>query len=536
MSSREEKLHSQALEFELQGKVKEAEELYQEILKINPQNKRAKYRLSIIETTSERKKEQRGREKQEIEKSRNSHIHIIRKSGLKDKIPIQDEIRIGSYAGDYQIVQIDFSPLISWPDLYSFDITCIDVQNLDISPLANHTNLHHVKIRNNHLGDFDLSPFGSCSSLQELSLAYNGLKRIDLSPLSSCPNFQHLRLERNEIESVDITPIIFHPFLARIDTKDTATVDTQEISLQSWIDDPYRRRRLQTLIGKRSGGTGSLSFSVKPPAPKGSWELLHKLASIPQTKSISIQTYILKALELQAFGFIDTDISEFLCSIPPRTSIENVREILQPFLVKTICEQIDNGGTTIGLDVESLYSDFRDIAYRIDAITQLREEENKRRGGTEYIQFFEYEEVYEDEYHDVDDVVSEHMVPRYDISQIALTAYGFAIATSLNNMKVLSPDMSATRKKAARRDMSDWRGKDLRYDRVLGRSIIVCETDFTSIHNEFEKLGHNLSERPHYTKQDLLRYWYEPKNMSIQMMHHIRGLVIHGWPDTQSWS
>ncbi|MHA2193628.1 MAG: leucine-rich repeat domain-containing protein [Candidatus Thorarchaeota archaeon] len=297
-----------------------------------------------------------------------------------------------------QLESIDLTPLKSCINLGSIELNGNRLQTIDISPLSSCINLGSIDLSRNRLQTIDISPLSSIRGIQTLKLSDNMLKTVDLSPLSSCPHFQELHLKGDSFEGVDITPLVTSPYFYYVETDAPVT---------SWIKDPFQR----SLVTRNAQMSGSRErFTVKPPAPARAWELLHKLANIPHGLSIPIQTYILKALGLEKYGFIDADISEFLCSIPSELSLDEARERVKPFLIEQMCEQIDRGGTTIGLDVDRVFTEAKGIAKRMESIAKLR--------GSEMQQVVARRKESQSTW-------------THDLAHLYLTAYGFSILNSV---------------------------------------------------------------------------------------------------------
>ncbi|MFX1272906.1 MAG: leucine-rich repeat domain-containing protein [Promethearchaeota archaeon] len=316
-----------------------------------------------------------------------------------DLFPVSARTNIGGVSiNSNQLESIDLTPLKSCIDLEYIDLKGNRLQSIDLSPLSSCVNLSSIDLSGNRLQTIDLSPFSSITGIQTLKLNENMLETIDLSPLSSCPHFGELHLKGDSFEGVDITPLVTSPYFNYVETDAPVT---------SWINVPYQR----SIVTRNAQISGSRErFTVEPSAPEGSWELLHKLANIPHGLSIPIQTYILKALGLEKYGLIDADISGLLCSIPPVLSLDKARKSVTSFVVEQMCEQIDRGGTTIGLDVDRVLTEAKGIAERIDSIAKLRDSEMqqvvaKRR--------------------------EKSMTLTYDLSQLLFTAYGFSILGSV---------------------------------------------------------------------------------------------------------
>jgi hypothetical protein len=242
-----------------------------------------------------------------------------------------------------------------------------------------------------------------------LGLSGDYLKSIDLSPLASCHALYSLSLECNPIKKLDVTPLVLNPNL-------------RSLSCGGSISSHYCRQDVSTEVTTwlRTPFPWSLPFrvreaSLKSPAPVNSWKFLHKIASIPHALSIPVQSYVLKALGLESYGLIDNDITDLLVSIPPRTKIDDAREKARQFVIEKICEQIDNGGTTIGIDVDNLVPDVPEIAQRLEQIEKLR--------ASEMENFVIRKEKWWTK-------AGRRMI-QYNVFQLALTAYGFLLMKAI---------------------------------------------------------------------------------------------------------
>jgi hypothetical protein len=289
---------------------------------------------------------------------------------------------------------IDLSPLSHWSNLHTINLFKTQLQSIDLTPLSNCSSLDTISLSGNQINSIDLSPLSACENLGTIDLANNQLQSIDLSPLSKCFNLRYLDLDWNALESidlaplahchnlwdidlsynsplkqVDVTPIIFTPALQRVFVNES-------IQITSWVEDPYIRDwsplRVDSTVGEVEA-----RLSIDPPAPAGSWELLYRIAHITDSPSMPIQVYLLRSLGLESFGFLDGDILKLLRTIPPKTPMESAVKIVKTALIELISHQIDQGGTTIGLDVEGL-KEIGEIARRIDKIAELRDAEMKK--------------------------------------------------------------------------------------------------------------------------------------------------------------
>ncbi|MFW9889694.1 MAG: hypothetical protein ACFFER_16010 [Candidatus Thorarchaeota archaeon] len=371
---------------------------------------------------------------------------------------------------------INLSPLASCSKLQRLDLSRNHLQNIDLSPLSSCSSFKDIILDENQLQHVDLSPLSKCVTFMRLGLLGNPLQSVDLSPLSQCVNLRlvnlagtklqnvslsplascqcsHIYLQANEIESVDITSVLLNPALEMID---------HDYQFVSWVADPYEKRKL-----KGHHWSIELKYSVDPPAPEESWSFLHKLANIPQGLSIPVQSYILKSLGFEHFGLIDADISKFLCSIPPETSIDEAPNIVRPFLIETVCEQIDRGGTTILLDINSLMG-IGEIARRLDSILELRDTEMMQVKVNRWL----------------------HMVWQYQIQPLVLTAYGFSILMQIRGFS--DPEFQ------------------------------VIENEFKPILKLFRETGYEISI---VTEDEYDHELFVPKHMSRQMKNYVLNLA-----------
>ncbi|MHA2081308.1 MAG: hypothetical protein ACW99H_09215, partial [Candidatus Thorarchaeota archaeon] len=249
--------------------------------------------------------------------------------------------------------------------------------------------------------------------LRYINLVKNRLKHIDLSPLSSCPRLTKLLLHHNkELGTMDMTPLQFLPGLEEIRFHRSKITD-----ISAWIKWAFINTGRGRVVRDqdRSGGSGAIT--IAPPAPEDSWELLHKMSCIPRTYSIPIQDYIQRSLGLTHLGLVDSDISNILQSIPPESTLDEARETIFPVLIERVGEQIERGGTTIGLEVDESWN-IGEMATKVKEVFALR---NAEMNGTVIFR-----------------IVSDRWAGnygRFDVSGLWITAYGFDILTSLGLTK-----------------------------------------------------------------------------------------------------
>lgn len=212
--------------------------------------------------------------------------------------------------------------------------------------------LTDVSLDYNQLEEIDLQPLSMCRNLQSLNIAVNKLRNIDLYPLSSCRKITRFLFYGNSLQDMDITPLVLN--LPKYYFKLRKTWSLR------WI--------LET-VRNLDGGARLTEVPLKTIEP------IQKMVS--SSKSMRTINLILDSLDLRSLGFLDEDISDQILTIPSITPIEIARETIEPFVLDALCNQIDKGGTTIGLDIEGVMH-HAGLVSRVTRIIELRESEMKR--------------------------------------------------------------------------------------------------------------------------------------------------------------
>ncbi len=145
------------------------------------------------------------------------------------------------------------------------------------------------------------------------------------------------------------------------------------------------------------------------------------------TLKMLLQQAMWEVFKLDHFGYIDRLFGDFFLNVPVYSTLESARGMIEKELVSTVCDQIDRGGTTIGLDIEACLQ-YPEFVMRTDEILKLREEEMRD------VKLFRM---------DIKDSFSEYQV---DVSEIALTANGFEILRACGMRPYVRPHHSGFEK------------------------------------------------------------------------------------------
>ena len=319
---------------------------------------------------------------------------------------------------DNRLKTIDLSPLSSCTHLHTLRLDVNQLKAIDLSPLATRTNLTELLLSRNQLKTIDLSPLSACTDLQKLHLYNNQLQTIDLSPLATCTNLTGLLLFNNQLQSINLNPLKTCTKLEKLDLKYNGlqTLDLSPVSSfssldMSWIDKKKTKVKLGTIDvtpGVLTLDDEYTSFSdyitlttwldtelFKILAPSAyydnlkrikeynidsesieSWSSIYDFVELVKGTSryIELTNGILRRLGLEYLGIIDKDLTDLFLSTSRDMSLDDVRCFVEPEVARTISQQIDNKGTTIGLDVAKA-SKFGELAKRIQDILSLRTKE-----------------------------------------------------------------------------------------------------------------------------------------------------------------
>ncbi|MHA1883315.1 MAG: leucine-rich repeat protein [Candidatus Thorarchaeota archaeon] len=268
-----------------------------------------------------------------------------------EELNILDPIRLrrpDSFADGW----IDLTPLAECPNLRIF--TLKGFRNVDFNPLRNCTSLETVRIQHGDLSEIDLSILSNCLLLREIDLSENPLRTIDLGPLGAT--------------NVQVTTGTFicerkgdtvHPTVVTLlSEKGHPELEHQRGEVRRTVrfyDIPVKITSIQTIEAYYN----TLKQNEEP-----LWKILHLIQCVPTT------------IGMKHTGLLDADPDRFLRDIFQLAQEPESVTMIQERYVEALCTQIDQGGTTIGIDLED--DPPPEIMVRIDKILALREEEMRR--------------------------------------------------------------------------------------------------------------------------------------------------------------
>jgi len=283
------------------------------------------------------------------------------------------------------ITEIDLTPLSKCTELEEIGLSGLQLQSINLTPLGHCTSLEYLDLNGNQLQTIDLTPLSNCENLRSLKIADNKFVSLDLDPISSCKNLHGISVGANPLQHLDLTPIMMSPLLS-IESLLGYQLGIAKFPLFTWV--PYRLDDLWRY------------FNYSRPLGSHSWSFLHEVA-VEYGENWLVQQDILYAMGLGKYGFIDRNLHEVLIAIDPDTLLIQAQQEMTDIVSKEVATAVDEGRSTIGLDIETLSQDAQ-LAIRVQKILDLRQREMQQ------IQL---------------EVVDE----KVDLSQLLLTAYGYQI-------------------------------------------------------------------------------------------------------------
>lgn len=291
-----------------------------------------------------------------------------------------------------RIKEVDLSPLAQCKSLKTINLSENFLKNVDLTqiedsdsieeiklasdnmPLRMHEGLEHIKLAAipslkkldlgyHNLSHIDLEPLSRCSSLEVLQLnTYYKWKldNIDLKPLSSCTKLRVLYLENREKHDFDFTPLAYCSSLRLF--KGQVVTLLSKAALKKALPEFVVSKQIRIDVLPDIMNLHDVSFylnTLDKFEQKSNWKIFHLLHES------------MRILEFDWLGLIDVEPKETLCFILEH---QETPQIILQRLVEIVCDQIDRGGTTIGLDIDHRIEHI-ELTKRVKDVANLRIEE-----------------------------------------------------------------------------------------------------------------------------------------------------------------
>ena len=318
-----------------------------------------------------------------------------------------------------EIQTLDLSPLSSCQELTTLRFGSLKISEIDLTPLSNCQHLKILKFGHNvewGEGGLDLAPLSELVELEELSFGNLGLKSVDLGPLAFCKNLKVLDMSNNQLQNIDLSPLAASTRLQELSLVGNKP-NTLDLTLLSVFSNlkvnlsglPYvKTTKMETFSSKESLRKKILNIDTNyilynAPKELRSLELIKRLTRKKplirkKWKRHHLLQQALKLFNLEGLGLLDI---EPLWYLKRMFSLDVDIDELKESFIKILCKQIERGGPTIGLDIDWMLVEVPELANLVDDVIRLRRCE-------------------------IDNIVLIQKNPnRFDIRQLALTAYGY---------------------------------------------------------------------------------------------------------------
>lgn len=295
-----------------------------------------------------------------------------------------------------KLENLDLTPLRHCESLKNLYIGANKLKRIDLSPLQSCSQLRSVYMSNNPFSLIDLSPLSSCSSLESIRMTVNEMNEIDLSPLENLENLVELYLGVERMTNPDLSPLGVLQSLEKvhIQAESSKVIDLSFTVLR----EHYKEFVFTYFLSKRTQGRivfvtmfdvgtyneRSIYLSDLTPiwyeVPTMPTNLRFIRRLIPIVRQISDERWkklhlvqcVFANLGVEWLGLLDKGSWNFLdwfvdCeTVTPQEVVE--------YTIPLICEQIDRGGSTIGMKIDRMV-EHRELVNRMDRILELRRRE-----------------------------------------------------------------------------------------------------------------------------------------------------------------
>ncbi|MCJ7817831.1 MAG: hypothetical protein MUP60_03170 [Candidatus Thorarchaeota archaeon] len=265
-----------------------------------------------------------------------------------------------------------------------------------------------------------------------VNLSNLDILHFDVSQLAVNDRMRKLNLEGNKIRRIDITPLVECKKLDTIMLDDETEGET--ILSDSTIEKIAKEEVYDAI-------TNSDSLSFLPSVDSISYSFPHVRKREPKWKMLHLFQNALFTLGLEWMGILDIGLKKSE-QILKKLLLTGFTNEIQKNLLSSLIAQIDQLGTTINLDVESL-KQYGELAIRIDDVLDLRSKEMKNQ----YVPVLHF--AIDKESIALLESVGESVDTHYaDLRMLLLTAYGYEVLESLAmrttcEMKVFSTIQNA---------------------------------------------------------------------------------------------
>ena len=231
-------------------------------------------------------------------------------------------------------------------------------KKVDLSEVGNCTEIEVLNLSNNMIEEVDLSPLSTCKSMTTLLLENNHLTNIDLWYLAGSDSLRNLDLKNNRLPSLDLTPLFLR---AHIELDSSVVVSADYILRYALTNDQLEKRFLLVRPDKAPWtATPVIIWNKYESLAKNiEWSDIHKriitiLCQVDERDWFAVQRGLLMGLSLEELAGYDGDPRNLLSTTTPDLDFKTAREIVFDRAIELLDSQVEDGGSTLFLDTESM--------------------------------------------------------------------------------------------------------------------------------------------------------------------------------------
>ncbi len=208
------------------------------------------------------------------------------------------------------------------------------------------------------LEDVDFTPLSQNQTINTLILENNHLTSLELWPLADCKALIQLKLKNNRLPELDLTPIFLR---AHIDLDSSVVISADHI-LRFALSNHQLKERFLLVRPDKTPWTATpviIWNNYETLAKRMEWSEIHNriqtvLNQVSEIDWFAIQRGLMMALSFDELAGYDGDPRNLLSDTSTEMNYKTARQSIFSRAIELLEEQVENGGTTLFLDIESM--------------------------------------------------------------------------------------------------------------------------------------------------------------------------------------
>jgi hypothetical protein len=266
-----------------------------------------------------------------------------------------------------RLTAIDLRPIENCSGLKKLFLDGNQIHEINLNPLKACRNLKTLGLSNNQLTEVDLAPLTKMNDLEYIYLNDNQITEIDLFPLHRCYKLKGINLQGNLLKDINVAPLLFCQNLTVVDLADNPNLATRVSSdidgIPSVLMDALiqwaKQRGKPPWILNANVDLSVTSAQFGRLIKRLGWNqyrnhLISALRLLAKDRWYDAQLDFLTSIGMQELACYEGDIVDILMKIPENCTYPEGRDILYSEIVKLLRKQIESGGSTLLLDIDTL--------------------------------------------------------------------------------------------------------------------------------------------------------------------------------------